>query len=71
MFPVTDPAGSIVSAGHPGLVDTVLVAGQVVKRDGELVGVDLPALRSRLFASRDRIAAAAGIPVDGTWRPAG
>ena len=71
MFPVTDPAGSIVSAGHPGLVDTVLVAGQVVKRDGELVGVDLSALRARLLASRDRIAAAAGIPVDGTWRPVG
>jgi 5-methylthioadenosine/S-adenosylhomocysteine deaminase len=71
VFPVTDPAGSIVSAGHPGLVDTVLVAGQVVKRDGELVGVDLSALRARLLASRDRIAAAAGIPVDGTWRPMG
>ncbi|MFE2887987.1 amidohydrolase family protein [Streptomyces sp. NPDC059272] len=71
VFPVTDPAGSIVSAGHPGLVDTVLVAGQVVKRDGELVGVDLPALRARLLASRDRIAAAAGIPVDGTWQPVG
>lgn len=24
-FPVTDPAGTVVSAGHPGLVDTVLV----------------------------------------------
>ncbi|MGR3869422.1 amidohydrolase family protein [Streptomyces graminifolii] len=71
VFPVTDPAGSIVSAGHPGLVDTVLVAGQVVKRSGELVGVDLPALRARLLASRDRIAAAAGIPVDGTWQPVG
>lgn len=69
VFPVTDPVATIVSAGHPGLVDTVLVAGRVVKRDGVLVGVDLPALRSRLVASRDRIAAAAGIPLDGTWRP--
>jgi len=69
MFPVTDPAGSLVSAAHPGLVDTVLAAGRVVKRDGALVGVDLPALRARLLASRDRIAAAAGVPLDGTWRP--
>jgi cytosine/adenosine deaminase-related metal-dependent hydrolase len=69
VFPVTDPVGTLVSAGHPGLVDTVLVAGRVVKRDGVLVGVDLPALRARLLASRDRIAAAAGIPLDGTWRP--
>ncbi|MCZ0991527.1 amidohydrolase family protein [Streptomyces diastatochromogenes] len=69
VFPVTDPAATIVSAGHPGLVDTVLAAGRVVKRDGVLVDVDLPALRTRLLASRNRIAAAAGIPLDGTWRP--
>ena len=49
MFPVNHPAGAIVTAAHPGLVDTVLVAGRVVKRDGELVDVDLPALRSRLL----------------------
>ncbi|WP_405738946.1 amidohydrolase family protein [Streptomyces sp. NBC_01525] len=62
VFPVTDPAGTIVSAGRPGLVDAVLVAGRVVKRDGVLVDVDLPALRTHLLASRDRIAAAAGVP---------
>ncbi len=69
VFPFNNPAGTIVSAGHPGLVDTVLVAGSVVKREGRLVGVDLTALRSRLVESRDRIAAAAGVPLDGSWRP--
>jgi len=69
VFPANNPAGTIVAAGHPGLVDTVLVAGRVVKRDGALVGVDLPALRTRLMESRNRIAVAAGIPLDGTWRP--
>ncbi|MGW0594956.1 amidohydrolase family protein [Streptosporangium sp. NPDC002607] len=69
VFPVTDPAGTIVAAGHPGLVDTVLVAGRVVKRDGQLVGVDLSALQTRLLESRNRIATAAGISLDGTWRP--
>ena len=69
VFPARNPAGTIVAAGHPGLVDTVLVAGRVVKRDGVLVDVDLPALRARLFKSRNRVAAAAGIPLDGTWRP--
>ena len=69
VFPVTNPAGTIVAAGHPGLVDTVLVAGRVVKRDGVLVDVNLPALRTQLLESRNRIAAAAGIPLDGTWRP--
>ncbi|MER5523412.1 amidohydrolase family protein [Streptomyces sp. NPDC002677] len=69
VFPVTDPAATVVSAGHPGLVDTVLVAGRVVKRDGVLVDVDLAPLKNRLLASRDRIAAAAGVPLDGTWHP--
>jgi cytosine/adenosine deaminase-related metal-dependent hydrolase len=69
VFPVGDPAGTIVSAGHPGLVDSVFVAGKAVKRHGKLLGVDLPDLRARLLESRDRIAAAAGVAVDGSWRP--
>ncbi|HEY1920457.1 MAG TPA: amidohydrolase family protein [Streptosporangiaceae bacterium] len=69
VFPFNNPAGTIVAAGHPGLVDTVLVAGRVVKRGGRLLDVDLSTLRSRLVGSRDRIAAAAGVPLDGTWRP--
>ena len=69
VFPASNPVGTIVAAGNPGLVDTVLVAGRVVKRNGVLVNVDLPALRARLFESRNRVAAAAGTPLDGTWRP--
>lgn len=69
VLPVTDPVTTIVSAGHPGLVDTVLVAGLVVKRDGVLVDIDVAALGTSLIESRDRIAASAGIPLDGTWRP--
>jgi cytosine/adenosine deaminase-related metal-dependent hydrolase len=69
VFPVGDPVGTIVAAGHPGLVDSVFVAGRAVKRDGRLLGLDFPALRTRLLESRDRIAAAAGIAVDGSWQP--
>ncbi|SFW80329.1 amidohydrolase family protein [Amycolatopsis australiensis] len=69
VFPVGDPVGTIVTAGHPGLVDSVFVAGKAVKRDGRLLDVDLPALRARLLESRDRIAAAAGVAVDGSWQP--
>jgi len=50
-------------------VDTVLVAGRVVKRDGALVDLELSGLRNRLLASRDRISAAAGVPLDGSWNP--
>lgn len=69
IFPVNNAVGTIVAAGHPGLVDSVFVAGKAVKRDGRLLGVDLPALRARILESRDRIAAAAGIAVDGSWSP--
>ncbi|MDT7797829.1 MAG: 5-methylthioadenosine/S-adenosylhomocysteine deaminase [Actinomycetota bacterium] len=69
IFPVGNAPGSIVAAGHPGLVDSVFVAGRAVKRDGRLLGVDLPGLRARVLESRDRIAAAAGIAVDGSWTP--
>src|SRR5437588_1211709 len=31
-----DPIGAVVAAAHPGNVDTVLVAGRVVKRGGLL-----------------------------------
>lgn len=68
VFPVTDPITTIISAAHPGLVDTVLVAGRVVKRNGVLVDVDLPALRTRLLNSRNRIGAAAGISLTGEGR---
>jgi 5-methylthioadenosine/S-adenosylhomocysteine deaminase len=67
VFPVADPVATIVSAGHPGLVDTV--AGRVVKRDGVLANVDLAALRTRLLESRSRIGAAADVPLEGTGRP--
>jgi cytosine/adenosine deaminase-related metal-dependent hydrolase len=55
MFPVNNPVGTLVYAGHPGVVDTVLVGGQVVKRAGELVGHDMTVLRARAEASRDRL----------------
>jgi len=36
--------------------DAVLVVGRVVKREGLLVHVDLAALKTRLFESRNRVA---------------
>jgi 5-methylthioadenosine/S-adenosylhomocysteine deaminase len=46
--PAVAPARSAAVAAlvaHPGAIDTVLVAGRVVKRRGRLTGVDLPRLR--------------------------
>ena len=36
-----DPIAAVVTAAHPHNVDTVLVAGQVVKSNGGLVDTDL------------------------------
>jgi 5-methylthioadenosine/S-adenosylhomocysteine deaminase len=47
-------------------VDTVLVAGEVRKRGGHLVDVDVAAARRRAEASRDRLFAAAGVPEGAT-----
>ena len=70
VYPFNNPVGTIVAAGHPGLVDTVLVAGEVVKRHGRLVhDDDLEPLMVSLRDTRNRIARAAGIPLDGSWRP--
>jgi 5-methylthioadenosine/S-adenosylhomocysteine deaminase len=37
-----DPVAAVVTAAHPGNVDTVLVGGKIVKRDGRLVHPNLP-----------------------------
>ncbi len=48
-----DPTGAVISQTHAGCVDTVLVAGAVVKRGGALVHVDVPSARSVLNASSE------------------
>jgi cytosine/adenosine deaminase-related metal-dependent hydrolase len=55
MFPVNDPVSSIVLCANVGNVDTVMVGGQILKRDGKLVDVDLASVRQKLEKSRDKI----------------
>jgi 5-methylthioadenosine/S-adenosylhomocysteine deaminase len=55
MYPVRDPIGSIVMQGGIASVDTVLVAGEVMKRHGKLL---YPRVKERMEALRqsgDRI----------------
>ena len=47
-----DPVGTIVLQAHPGNVDTVLVAGEIVKRNGMLVNVDPAAAVGQLEESQ-------------------
>jgi cytosine/adenosine deaminase-related metal-dependent hydrolase len=57
MFPVRDPIASIVMQAGVANVDTVLVAGKVMKRGGKLLHPGLPELKAALRRSGDRILA--------------
>jgi len=52
--PVNDPYATVISQAHPGNIDTVMVAGRVLKRDGRLVA-DWGSVRRRLEESRDYV----------------
>ena len=54
MFPVTDPVASTVMQGGVTQVDTVLVAGKVVKRGGELLYDGLADKKAALQKSGER-----------------
>jgi cytosine/adenosine deaminase-related metal-dependent hydrolase len=58
--PWNDAAASVVLHAGPRDVEAVLVAGRVVKRDGQLAGSDLARARRLAEDSRDRILSAVG-----------
>ena len=62
VLPLNNVYGAIVQAMDTSNVDTVIVGGQVRKRAGQLVGVDLAAVRRQAEASRDHIVSRAGWP---------
>ena len=73
MTPMNNPVGAFVYNAHPGLVDTILVDGKVVKRAGKLVDVDAARVRRLAVESRDDILRRAdgknGAHLGGNWIP--
>jgi cytosine/adenosine deaminase-related metal-dependent hydrolase len=63
--PLNDPATAVVAGMDTGNVDTVLIAGRVMKRHGELLHVDWPAVRRMAAESRDHVVAKSGFKVPG------
>ena len=55
LFPVRDPVGAVVRQAGPGNVETVLVGGRIVKRDGRLLYPGLEEKRDELMRSGTRI----------------
>jgi cytosine/adenosine deaminase-related metal-dependent hydrolase len=70
MAPLNNPVGAVVLAGHPGLVDSVWVAGRAVKREGKLVGVDERRVIEELTRSRDYVLSKAGVKPGERFTPA-
>jgi len=52
-LPFNNAFGAIVTAMDTSNVDTVFIAGRVMKRSGKLVGVDLARIQREAAASRD------------------
>ena len=63
-MPLNHAPGAVVTLMDRSNVDTVMVAGQIRKRRGQLVGVDLTKLHKELEASRDYLFSAAGFELD-------
>jgi len=64
VFPVTNAIATIVQAIERSNVDTVIVGGQVRKRAGKLVGIDVAKLQAEVNASRDHLLAVSGYRTD-------
>jgi cytosine/adenosine deaminase-related metal-dependent hydrolase len=64
VFPVSNAIGTVVQAVERADVDTVMVAGQLRKRAGQLIGVDLAKLNADVTASRDYLIEASGYRTD-------
>jgi 5-methylthioadenosine/S-adenosylhomocysteine deaminase len=64
VFPVNNAIGTIVQAVERSDVDTVMVAGEIRKRAGKLVGVDVAKLTADVTASRDYLLEVSGYRPD-------
>jgi 5-methylthioadenosine/S-adenosylhomocysteine deaminase len=59
--PVVDPVATVVISADTSNIDTVFVAGRIVKQNGRLLRVDLPRLLQRLNEARDHLLSHAGV----------
>ena len=55
LWPVVDPVNTVVTQANAADVDSVFLAGEPMKRGGQLLNVDLPPILDRLAASRDHL----------------
>ena len=58
--PLNDPVTAVVAGMDTGNVDTVIIAGRVMKRAGKLLHVDWDAVKRVAVESRDHVIASSG-----------
>jgi 5-methylthioadenosine/S-adenosylhomocysteine deaminase len=61
VMPLNNAAGAVVTLMDTSNVDTVFIAGKLMKRGGQLVGVDLAKIRREAEASRVAVLTRAGV----------
>ncbi len=59
--PIIDPVATVVICADTSNIDTVFVAGRILKHNGQLLRVDMPRLLQRLNEARDHLLSNAGV----------
>ena len=62
VLPVNNATGAVVTSMDTSNVDTVLIAGKIMKRNGRMVGLDMNRVSRLAHEARDRVMARAGYP---------
>jgi cytosine/adenosine deaminase-related metal-dependent hydrolase len=60
IFPINDPIGAVVWGMDTSNVDSVFVAGEPLKRNGQLLGVDMNSVKKMAYESRDYVVSKSG-----------
>jgi 5-methylthioadenosine/S-adenosylhomocysteine deaminase len=58
---MNNAVGAVVTNMGPQNIDTVLIAGKIMKHEGQMVGLDLAKLQRLGDEARDRVYAAAKV----------
>ncbi|HEJ0327872.1 TPA: amidohydrolase family protein [Serratia marcescens] len=64
LYPNGNAFGTVVHATERSNIDTVMIGGRIVKRNGKVLGVDSARLRTAIDESREHLFAAAGYKPD-------
>jgi cytosine/adenosine deaminase-related metal-dependent hydrolase len=65
MIPLNDAVGAVVVGADTGNIDSVFIAGRAMKRNGQLVNVDVDRARKLAVEARDYVVTKSGFALAG------